>query len=450
MARPAARSSPTRSSGTTGRRIRNGSSATAFHGIYQDIGVGLDAAGFWGWTDNPYIGNYGDNSLLYFHQYQNSNPEVWSKTVFLINFDEEGGFFDHMVPPTPPRSREEGISTVDITNEIFPGDATHPSGPYGLGMRVPMFVISPWSRGGWVNSQLFDHTSTIRFIEARFAKRNRDLIETNITPWRRAVVGDLTTAFDFANPEAWRKVKLPSTAAYKPTDFERHPDEEPVPPTQQILPAQEQGVRPARALPYALHVHGSADPSDDSFRIEFRNIGRAAAAFQVRSGSAADAPRTYNLVVTVDGDDRFKYRFAGHVEDGEDSGDGAHASPPPASELQLGAAQRNAYLESFMLHSRNLVRFLFAQDAGPADVVAADFCQDSWQPQPNPLLAAANDRFQKELSPLTTGQISGSPSRKRWEVERLDAEVRPLLGEFIERASPARLSPKVRTLITSR
>ena len=43
--------------------------------VYQDIGVGLTAAGFWGWTgDKPYIGNYGDNSLLYFHQYQNAAP----------------------------------------------------------------------------------------------------------------------------------------------------------------------------------------------------------------------------------------------------------------------------------------------------------------------------------------------------------------------------------------
>ena len=158
--------------------------------INQDIGVGLTAEGFWGWTgDQPYIGNYGDNSLLYFHQYQNaqpgtpladrakvgtniatqgsrfdmfradvqsgnlpqvswivapealsehpnwaadfgawyvsqfidilaSNPDVWSNTVFLLNYDEEGGFFDHVVPPTPAPSADLGGSTVDIVNEI--------------------------------------------------------------------------------------------------------------------------------------------------------------------------------------------------------------------------------------------------------------------------------------------------------------------------------------------
>ena len=58
-------------------------------------------------------------------------------------------------------------------------------------------MISPWSTGGWVNSQLFDHTSLIRFLEARFAEDSPDLIESNITPWRRTVAGDLTSTLDF-------------------------------------------------------------------------------------------------------------------------------------------------------------------------------------------------------------------------------------------------------------
>jgi phospholipase C len=157
-----------------------------------------------------------------------------------------------------------------------------------------MFVISPWSKGGWVNSQLFDHTSLIRFLEARFAREFDGLIETNITPWRRAVVGDLTSAFDFSKPEAWRKLKLPGTAAYVPTDFERHPDEEPVPPAHQALPTQEPGVRPARALPYSLEMHGGLD-DEGTFTAEFRNRGRATGVFHVRSGDPADAPRTYTV-----------------------------------------------------------------------------------------------------------------------------------------------------------
>jgi phospholipase C len=338
--------------------------------VYQDSGVGLDAAGFWGWTDDPYIGNYGDNSLLYFHQYQNalnssplaqkarigtninalnrnperlmdifrsdvkhnrlpkvswiiapeaytehpnwqpdygswyvsqvvdilaSNPEVWSKMALFITYDEDGGFFDHLVPPTPPQSRAEGRSTVETTNEIFPGDADHPAGPYGFGVRVPMLVVSPWTRGGWVNSQLFDHTSLIRFLEARFARHHRsDLIETNITPWRRAVSGDLTTAFDFKTPNT-RRVILPGTDAFKPDDLVRHDDEVPVPPVNASLPGQERGVRPARALPYTLDAQGAVQSTDGSFWIQFRNSGQAAAVFQARSGNAADLPRTFTV-----------------------------------------------------------------------------------------------------------------------------------------------------------
>ena len=338
--------------------------------IYQDIGHGLDAAGFWGWAgDEPYTGNFGDNSLLYFHQYQNapsdtplaekaksgtnilannrnpfglldifredvrlgklpqvswivapeaycehpnwapdfgafyvsqfidilvSNPEVFGKTALFLTYDEEGGFFDHRVPPTPPRSSLDGKSTVETTNEIFPGDNDHPSGPYGLGMRVPMIVISPWSKGGWVNSEVFDHTSLIRFIEARFAKVGL-LSETNITPWRRAVVGDLTGAFDFANPNSGQ-IPLPSTDGFEPPDFTKfYRNYNVVAPGKQALPKQEPGVRPARALPYTLHANGNIEVSGASFGIEFRNTGRATAVFHVRSGSDAHVPRSYTV-----------------------------------------------------------------------------------------------------------------------------------------------------------
>lgn len=338
--------------------------------VYQDVGVGLDAAGFWGWTDDPYIGNYGDNSLLYFHQYQNaqpgtaladraktgtniraaarnpqrlldmfredvrrgqlpkvswiaapeaysehpnwpanfgawyisqfidilaSNPELWSKTVFFVNYDEDGGFFDHQVPPTPPYPAAQGRSTVALTNEIYPGDSSHPSAPYGLGVRVPMIVVSPWSKGGWVNSQVFDHTSLIRFMEARFADDHPDLVESNITPWRRAVTGDLTTAFDFKNPNGSKQIVLPPTSAFLPEDFVRHPDLAVVPPARQTLPEQEPGVRPARALPYELEVYGWLHEADGAFYLTFCNTGDAGAVFHVRSSHPSELPRSYTV-----------------------------------------------------------------------------------------------------------------------------------------------------------
>ena len=336
--------------------------------VYQDSGVGLDAAGFWGFTDDPYIGNFGDNSLLYFHQYQNaqpgnpladkakmgttignlnrnpdallsdfradvqngrlpqvswivapeaycehpnwepdfgawyvsqvvdilaSNPDVWSKTVMFVTYDEDGGFFDHIVSATPPQTRAQGLSTVPTTNEVFPGDANFTAGPYGVGVRVPMIVVSPWTRGGWVDSQLFDHTSLIRFLETRFANGNQDLIESNITPWRRAVVGDLTTAFDFRHPNKSARVRLPGTADFKPVDLVRFPDEVPVPPANQNLPGQEKGVRPARAIPYTLQTNAVAGAT--SVGIRFHSSGGAAGVFQVRSADASQGPRTYTV-----------------------------------------------------------------------------------------------------------------------------------------------------------
>ncbi len=332
--------------------------------IYQDIGDGLTAAGFWGWTgDKPYVGNYGDNSLLYLHQYQNalpgtaladkaktgtaiqkfgmdpvhlldvfradvasgklpqvswiaapeaytehpnwapnygawymsqfvdilaSNPELFSKTVFLVNYDEAGGFFDHLVPPTPHTSSADGASTVPTTFEIYPPDQN----PYGLGTRVPMIVISPWSKGGYVNSQVFDHTSVIKFIETRFGG---GLFETNISPWRRSITGDLTTAFNFKNPNEDDDFQLPSTSTYKPTKYVTYPSFQVETPTNQSVPPQEPGVRPARALPYSLHAHGLLQVSNGAMNLDFKNIGDATAVFQVRDGSNAHLPRTYTV-----------------------------------------------------------------------------------------------------------------------------------------------------------
>ncbi|TLY50230.1 MAG: phospholipase C, phosphocholine-specific [Gammaproteobacteria bacterium] len=369
--------------------------------VYQDIGDGLDAGGYWGWTGDAYIGNYGDNSLLYFHQYQNAqpgnalyegarrgtniktggglfdqfaadvangtlpqvswivapeaytehpnwpanygawyvaqildaltaNPDVWSKTVLLLTFDENDGFFDHVPPPFAPPSPAQGASTVATTHEYFAGNAAYRAGPYGLGARVPMLVISPWSRGGYVNSQLFDHTSIIRFIEQRFAATNPDLIEANISPWRRAVCGDLTSAFDFAHPNAaWPH--LPATDAFAPRDAQRHPDYQPQPPHTPQMPRQEGGVRPARALPYALEASALID-AFGNLSLQFDNSGAAAAVFHLRARDRADGPwmytveagkslgATFMLAATqgaydfaVHGPNGFYRRFVGHA-----------------------------------------------------------------------------------------------------------------------------------------
>jgi phospholipase C len=224
-----------------------------------------------------------------------SNPAVFSKTVFIINYDEGDGSFDHMTPPFPPQTAAFGASTVDFHNELV--TTTKPNGPIGLGTRVPFLAISPWSKGGFVNSQVFDHTSVIQFIEKRFG-----VFETNISPWRRAVAGDLTTMFNFLTPNDLPFL-LPSTTGDLPpvnelaggsvTTF--------VPTQTEVivgLPTQEQGLRPARAIPYELQAFGTLNAASSAFGLQFLNTGKVGAVFEVRSGNPADNVRMYTVEPT--------------------------------------------------------------------------------------------------------------------------------------------------------
>ena len=118
-----------------------------------------------------------------------SNPAVWAKTALLITYDENGGFFDHVPPPVPAA----GTAGEYLTVNPLPSDASGVVGPIGLGFRVPMLVVSPFSRGGFVCSDVFDHTSTLRLLETRFG------VEVpNLSTWRRSVTGDMSSAFNFA------------------------------------------------------------------------------------------------------------------------------------------------------------------------------------------------------------------------------------------------------------
>ena len=214
-----------------------------------------------------------------------SDPEVWSKTVLLIMYDENDGFFDHVTPPMPPSAKGvAGQSTVEAANEVYKDGRA-----YGLGNRVPMTIVSPWSRGGWVCSQVFDHTSVIRFLETRFG-----VMEPNISAWRRAVCGDLTSAFDFAHPNAGA-APLPDTRAYIGSPPNVTTVKLPPVPATQVMATQVPGTRPARALPYLLSANGRADPQQQRFTIDFANHGMAGAVFQVYSANPADEPRFHTV-----------------------------------------------------------------------------------------------------------------------------------------------------------
>jgi phospholipase C len=221
-----------------------------------------------------------------------SNPDVFSKTVLIINYDEADGSFDHIVPPTAPQTPVYGASTVSIENEIV--TTSSPNGPIGLGTRVPFVAISPWSKGGYVNSQVFDHTSVVQFIEKRFG-----VFERNISPWRRAVAGDLTSVFNFANPND-APAGLPGTTGYLPPVAELAGGNTTtfVPSLNSVIigvPPQEKGIRPARALPYELDVQGPVNASNSTVSLTFLNTGHATVVFQVRSGNPADPVRDYTV-----------------------------------------------------------------------------------------------------------------------------------------------------------
>ncbi len=169
-----------------------------------------------------------------------SNPEVWSKTVVFLVYDENGGFFDHVVPPTPP----PGTPGEEVATGEAHAEGGGVAGPIGLGFRVPMIVISPWSRGGYVNSDTFDHTSMLRFLETRF-----DVTVPNLTAWRRSVVGDLTSTLGFSSSDDGTP-RLPPTALdlaagcptlANPVPFLAPPEAVTVPAVQQ-MPTQERGL----------------------------------------------------------------------------------------------------------------------------------------------------------------------------------------------------------------
>jgi len=173
-----------------------------------------------------------------------SNPKVWAKTVLFINYDENGGFFDHVVPPVPPT----GTAGEYLSVPALPSAAGGIDGPIGLGFRVPMIVASPFAAGGWVDSTLLDHTSALRFLEARFGVQ-----APNLTEWRRSVVGDLTSTLGFSSPKTAR-FGLPPTpldlpaACPTPTNlvpFLAPPEPMAIPPNQQ-MPCQERGVAKRR------------------------------------------------------------------------------------------------------------------------------------------------------------------------------------------------------------
>ncbi|MBF6332488.1 phospholipase C, phosphocholine-specific [Nocardia transvalensis] len=206
------------------------------------------------------------------------NPKLWESTVLLINYDENDGFFDHLVPPTaPPGTPDEWLPLISADEVIDLPEkqlaSLGPKVPIGLGPRVPLTVISPWSRGGWVNSQVFDHTSVLRFLE-----QWTGVAEPNISAWRRAVCGDLTSCFDFGKRDTSIPTLPDANALRREADRTQTKLPQPAPPSEQKPPFQDPGHAKARPLPYQPVAW--AQVAAGTVTVHYANRGSVAMPFQ--------------------------------------------------------------------------------------------------------------------------------------------------------------------------
>lgn len=283
------------------------------HRFRHDVATGALPSVSWlvapeNFSDHPSAAWYGAWYVSEVLDILTKNPDIWKKTVFILCYDENDGYFDHVPPfvaPHPSRPETGRVSSgIDTTAEW--GNVHGRDHSLGLGYRVPLVVASPWSRGGCVNSQVFDHTSMLRFLEVWLAGKGKHVTETNITEWRRTVCGDLTSAF---RPYDGEPIELP-----KPLDRDatverihaarfRQPPKGGAPLTKETIAAtnvgalQESGTRPSCPLPYELLVNAAAHGAELTLVMEARAdaFGKAAqgAPFNAYSYGAEMQCRSY-------------------------------------------------------------------------------------------------------------------------------------------------------------
>ncbi|MFT3682098.1 MAG: phospholipase C, phosphocholine-specific [Ferruginibacter sp.] len=240
--------------------------------------------------DSPWFGAWYVSEVM---DILTKNPEVWKKTIFILTYDENDGYFDHIPPFGPPNPYKEntgkvsaGIdTTVEFARAAEQSNQQHMrKSNLGLGFRVPMIIASPWTRGGFVCSEVFDHTSSLQFLEKFLEKKTgKKIIEENITAWRRTVCGDLSSAFRIYNGE---KVQLPAfldkeqfTQMINNAQYKGLPPYKKLSPeeiaavnkgSKAVLPHQEKGTRSACALPYELFADGNISADKTKFEIQLK------------------------------------------------------------------------------------------------------------------------------------------------------------------------------------
>jgi len=277
------------------------------HQFRQDVDNGRLPAVSWlvgpeNFSDHPTAPWYGSWYISEILDILTKDPGVWKKTIFIMTYDENDGYFDHIPPFVAPDPKNPATGKcspgIDTTVEYIRRDHELKEGvkpkeareaPAGLGFRVPMIIASPWSRGGRVCSQVFDHTSVFRFVQTWLNKKhNAGIDETNTSAWRKTITGDLTSAFqpyDGAQPDQlpWLKrqpfIEKIYNARFKPAPgFKALSPEEITminndPFSSPLMARQEQGIRPGCALPYQLYADGRLSDDGHNFiiRLEARN-----------------------------------------------------------------------------------------------------------------------------------------------------------------------------------
>lgn len=278
------------------------------HRFRQDVNNGKLPTVSWlvgpqNFSDHPSAPWYGAWYVSEVLDILTKNPEVWKKTIFILTYDENDGYFDHVPPYTPPDMSKAGtgkcskgidteVEHVRLESELRYGipEKDAREAPVGLGYRVPLVIASPWSRGGKVCSQIFDHTSTLQFMEDFINRKfGVDIRETNLSQWRRTVCGDLKSVFSPYNGEKLENLPFLTKepfiekihkAQYKkdPNGFSALSDEEISQARKDsflsaVMPKQEKGIRPSCALPYQLYADGRLDKNTKNFvvTLEARN-----------------------------------------------------------------------------------------------------------------------------------------------------------------------------------
>jgi phospholipase C len=292
------------------------------------------------------------------------NPEIWKQTVFLLTYDENDGYFDHVPPfvtPEPGRPESGKVSAgIDAAAEHWtfeqdrlrarPDDAR--GGPVGLGFRVPLVVASPWSRGGYVCSQVFDHTSVLQLLEKLYG-----VAEPNINSWRRAVCGDLTSAFRPYRGEAGRNLPHPAQddflkgihqAQFTPMPSGWEPDRH---------PRQEPGTRPSNPLPYELAVNGVM--RDDALHLKLEARTARFGARSAGSGFHAYTPGLFR------GSAALRTR-AYAVKAGESVTDSWSLEGFPGGRYDVRVCGPNGFLRSFQGDASDPSIRVVCEDAAPA------------------------------------------------------------------------------------